>query len=288
MEAKPEDIRRGQAVVRVLSCVLEKVINASSGEQPGAEVVTKFHSQKLPGITIREYLERIQKYAYCSNECFVLALIYIDRLIQYNGFTITALNVHRVVITSVLLAAKFFDDQYFNNAHYAKVGGLPLAEMNALEVEFCFRINFRLHVTDDVYEKYHSELANHSKFCRPCKPCIPSFPKLNPYMTEEAAEAALNVGTSKWMHDEPMEVEDAADVRKNSMSIEQQPPMVMNFKGTATAPTESAASEGKAGFGGAVTVAYAPILNQCGINTWGVPAAPLAVSGPMYYPLYYS
>jgi len=35
---------------------------------------------------------------------------------------------------SVMLAAKFFDDQYFNNAYYAKVGGVPANEMNTLEV----------------------------------------------------------------------------------------------------------------------------------------------------------
>lgn len=28
---------------------------------------------------------------------------------------------HRVLITAVMLAAKFFDDQYFNNLYYAKV-----------------------------------------------------------------------------------------------------------------------------------------------------------------------
>ena len=73
---------------------------------------------------------RIHKYASCSNECFILALIYIDRLIQRNNFLLTELNVHRVVITAVLLAAKFFDDAYYNNAYYAKVGGVLVSEMN--------------------------------------------------------------------------------------------------------------------------------------------------------------
>jgi hypothetical protein len=67
--------------------------------------------------------------------------------LQRNNFLLTDLNVHRVVITSIMLAAKFFDDQYFNNAYYAKVGGVPPTEMNSLEVEFLFRINFSLHVT---------------------------------------------------------------------------------------------------------------------------------------------
>jgi hypothetical protein len=65
---------------------------------------------------------RIAKYAACSGECFVLALVYIDRIIQSNPtFVVNSLNIHRLLITSVMLAAKFFDDQYFNNAYYAKV-----------------------------------------------------------------------------------------------------------------------------------------------------------------------
>jgi len=73
---------------------------------------------------------RIHKYASCDPECFVLALVYIDRLIQRNSLLLTSLNVHRIIITAIMLAAKFFDDQYFNNAYYAKVGGVPTSEVS--------------------------------------------------------------------------------------------------------------------------------------------------------------
>ncbi len=75
---------------------------------------------------------------------------------------LTELNVHRVVITAILLAAKFFDDAYYNNAYYAKVGGVLVSELNGLEVDFLFRINFSLHVQPEVFEKYKAELVSHS------------------------------------------------------------------------------------------------------------------------------
>eukprot|EP00469_Lotharella_globosa_P003900 CAMPEP_0167804068 /NCGR_PEP_ID=MMETSP0111_2-20121227/20245_1 /TAXON_ID=91324 /ORGANISM="Lotharella globosa, Strain CCCM811" /LENGTH=149 /DNA_ID=CAMNT_0007700725 /DNA_START=364 /DNA_END=813 /DNA_ORIENTATION=- len=62
-----------------------------------------------------------------------------------------------------MISAKFFDDQYFNNAYYAKVGGVPCKEMNSLEVEFLFLTNFSLFVTYDTYKQYHTELRNHAK-----------------------------------------------------------------------------------------------------------------------------
>lgn len=38
---------------------------------------------------------------------------------------------------------------------------MPTHEVNSLELEFLFSINFALHVPTDVYERYYAELANH-------------------------------------------------------------------------------------------------------------------------------
>ena len=88
--------------------------------------------------------------------------MYIDRLIQRNNFVLSELNIHRVVITSVMIAAKFFDDLYFNNAFYARVGGIPTKELNELEVDFLLRVNFSLRVAPDEFERYNRELLAHA------------------------------------------------------------------------------------------------------------------------------
>ncbi|KAL3806918.1 hypothetical protein ACHAXA_000394 [Cyclostephanos tholiformis] len=163
MEYSPSEEAEGQVIVRVLAAVLERLVSANSQlSSTWQQEQTHFHAQRAPAIGILQYLERIHKYASCSKECFILALIYIDRLIQRNNFLLTELNVHRVVITSVLLAAKFFDDAYYNNAYYAKVGGVLVEEMNILETQFLFKIDFSLSVLPEVFEKYEAELISHS------------------------------------------------------------------------------------------------------------------------------
>ncbi|PFH32443.1 hypothetical protein BESB_017610 [Besnoitia besnoiti] len=114
----------------------------------GAEgVITVFHSSAEPSIGIGDYIERLARFFRCSNECFVLALIYIDRLVRRRaGFTLNKLNVHRLFITALTVASKFFDDIYYSNSFYAKVGGLSLKELNRLEVTFIILLDFRLHV----------------------------------------------------------------------------------------------------------------------------------------------
>ena len=43
-----------------------------------------------------------------------------------------------------MLASKFFDDVYYNNAYYARVGGISNGEVNALEMEMLRMISFSL------------------------------------------------------------------------------------------------------------------------------------------------
>jgi hypothetical protein len=179
-DMKPDDTAR--AVVPVLACVLNQLCHRNDKIPLDPKNVSKFHALRPPAISILDYLERVSKYASCSGECFVLALIYIDRIIQSNPtFVVNSLNIHRLLITSVMLGAKFFDDQYFNNAYYAKVGGVPCNEVNSLEVEFLFMTNFTLFVTTDTYRQYYTELCNHAMHST-CGCATFPIPPLGPQM----------------------------------------------------------------------------------------------------------
>jgi len=121
--------------------------------------VSKFNGLHPPSISILYYLQRIAKFSGCSNECFVLMLIYIDRLVTKNSITLDVFNVHRLIISAILLSAKFFDDHFYFNPHFAVVGGLQSHEMNSLELEFLFLIEFNLYVSGEEYHKYFNTLA---------------------------------------------------------------------------------------------------------------------------------
>ena len=113
---------------------------------------------------------RITKYFQCSYECFVCSLSYIDMLLA-DHFVLNAFSVHRTILvswaflkwvrSSVMEAAKFYDDCFFNNEFYARVGGVPVEELNALEMDFLFAIHFSLIVPLDAYQELHNELFLH-------------------------------------------------------------------------------------------------------------------------------
>ena len=48
--------------------------------------------------------------------------------------------------------------RYYDNAYYAQIGGITTQEMNKLELDFLFLVNFRLQVTVSVFESYCSHL----------------------------------------------------------------------------------------------------------------------------------
>jgi Cyclin. len=62
-----------------------------------------------------------------------------------------------------MLAAKFFDDHYYNNEYYAKVGGISNKEINILEVEFLNYINFNLYVDPILFLRYRQRLLSQIK-----------------------------------------------------------------------------------------------------------------------------
>ncbi|TVY40716.1 PHO85 cyclin [Lachnellula subtilissima] len=74
-------------------------------------------------------------------------------------FVVDSFNIHRLVIAGVTCASKFFSDVFYTNSRYAKVGGLPLPELNHLELQFLLLNDFRLSVPVEELEAYGTMLV---------------------------------------------------------------------------------------------------------------------------------
>ncbi|KAJ6145519.1 hypothetical protein N7470_009414 [Penicillium chermesinum] len=74
-------------------------------------------------------------------------------------FVVDSFNIHRLVIAGVTCASKFFSDVFYTNSRYAKVGGLPLVELNHLELQFLLLNDFRLAIPVEELEAYGTMLV---------------------------------------------------------------------------------------------------------------------------------
>ncbi|KAF3440040.1 hypothetical protein FNV43_RR18318 [Rhamnella rubrinervis] len=114
-----------------------------------------FDFHETPDMSIQSYLERIFKYTKAGPSVYVVAYVYIDRFCQTNpGFRINVRNVHRLLITTIMVASKYVEDINYRNSYFARVGGLMTDDLNMLELEFLFLMGFKLHVNVSVFESY--------------------------------------------------------------------------------------------------------------------------------------
>ncbi|EIN10242.1 cyclin-domain-containing protein, partial [Punctularia strigosozonata HHB-11173 SS5] len=132
-----------------------------------------FHARNIPTISLEAYLLRILKYCPTTNEVFLSLLVYFDRMARLSKeatgrtFVIDSFNIHRLVIAGVTVASKFFSDVFYTNSRYAKVGGLPQAELNSLELQFLLLNNFELMVSPEEMQKYAEDLVFFSQTQQP-------------------------------------------------------------------------------------------------------------------------
>jgi len=150
-----EDEAYKQIVTPVIAHILEKIANTNNQRY---NISTPFDFQTPPGISAGRYLERIVKYTPCSKECYFVALVFLDRIMENSSLLVTERNLHRLLITSIMISAKLLDDETFNNGYYSKVGGLTVSEINALEIRFLELLKYNLSVTADTVQHYRSEL----------------------------------------------------------------------------------------------------------------------------------
>lgn len=89
-------------------------------------------------------------YSKCSNLCFLAASAYLMR----SGISLQPLNIHRLLLVSIMVAAKFYDDSIYKNTLWARVGGISLSELGRLEMDFLLLMDFKLLVHKDALAQY--------------------------------------------------------------------------------------------------------------------------------------
>ncbi|CAO3599050.1 unnamed protein product [Absidia cylindrospora] len=153
-----------QSKTTTLATITNSSSSNSKNDNGSNSTYTLFHARSIPFIDIYSYLSRILKYCPCANECFLSLLVYFDRMsknalaITGQPFTIDSFNIHRLIISGVMVSSKFFSDIFYTNTRYAKVGGLPVSELNRLELEFLQLNGYNVLVSISELQRYGDQL----------------------------------------------------------------------------------------------------------------------------------
>ena len=121
--------------------------------------VTVYDSKHAPKISILDYLNRWLEFTQCSENVLCIASVYMDRLMSEKNYSLSSQNIHRVLLTALVLASKWQDDNVFSTSDYALVGGVSIVELKRLERSFLIDIDWDLHVTANQYANYEFEFS---------------------------------------------------------------------------------------------------------------------------------
>ncbi|KAI2631957.1 cyclin-domain-containing protein [Hypoxylon sp. NC1633] len=147
-------------MVTLISNMLGELIETNDLIAMKSGQLTRFHSRTAPGISVSDYLQRLAKHATLTPPLLLSMVSYIDRLCEYYpDFTINTLTVHRFLITAATVAGKGLSDSFWNNSFYARVGGVKVAELKLLELEFLTRVDWRIVPNPEVLVAYYKGLV---------------------------------------------------------------------------------------------------------------------------------
>jgi hypothetical protein len=134
----------------VVSCMLHLMTDAfppglNVGARPDPRhPITPFHADRVPDVSVSAYFRRLVDLSMCSTEAIIIAWTLFVRLagpdvpdqvpLKVAKPVINVSNAHRYLLTCFLVATKFFDDFYYGNNYWAKIGGVDTRELKQCEV----------------------------------------------------------------------------------------------------------------------------------------------------------
>ena len=147
-------------IADILTDIITENLNQSPNlEHDSDNYFDYFTCKKPPHISILDYLSRIVKYSRPESGTVTLSLSFIDKLTKRQNILLTNINIHRIILTSLVIAIKCNEDEYYSNSFYAKVGGITLKEFNILEYKYLCSLDFRLYIKEEVFLKYKKHLV---------------------------------------------------------------------------------------------------------------------------------
>ncbi len=162
--ARHEEIKKKDEKLKILELKISEILTEISSQNSNVEYNPDdpFSSKSPSKVTLQYFFGRIIKYSRIEKSTLIIILIYADRMCTTSGIILNPHNIHRIILGCLLLAIKYNEDIYFTNEQYAKVGGIPVQELNELEYFSIQLLDFNLFISEDIYKKYLNYISNYS------------------------------------------------------------------------------------------------------------------------------
>ena len=153
-----EDAEEQAKYLNTIYSVLNHIIHKNNVAADHRSSNSSFEGPQV-AFEVSNYVRRLSKYSEASPYCFVVALIYLERFqARFPSLLLTSTTLQRLLLVVVMTATKYLEDESCQSSHWAEIGGLSLKELNALELEFLFGMDFDLAVWPSDYARCVADL----------------------------------------------------------------------------------------------------------------------------------
>lgn len=167
-EEENDNLKKNLVLIKSISNALTTILEENKKLDNYKEIIKKqskmvFSANSIPGISINDYLIRIQTYSGIEKSTLILSLILIDHLCRKSDLILSYYNIHRVLFGSIIISIKFNEDSYYDNKFYSEIAGVKLKELQNIEECFFEMSDFDVYVDQQEFEQYRQYLEDYNE-----------------------------------------------------------------------------------------------------------------------------
>ncbi|CAI2368893.1 unnamed protein product [Moneuplotes crassus] len=107
---------------------------------------------------IKDFITGIFTELSLDSECILTTLIYLERLISKAKLELRASNWKPLVLTSIILSCKYWEDCCFWNCDFLEFCKYSIPGLNLMETRFITLINFDFSISSSLFAKYYRKV----------------------------------------------------------------------------------------------------------------------------------
>ena len=185
----PQLVRQSDRKVNFVDCLVDSATQMVEVIWPTSAPSSRCETASRGVLPLRTFIQetlRRSRTSYSTLQVALYYLILIKAHVPKHDFTmeqpedvasLRALQCgRRMFLAALILASKYLQDRNYSARAWSKISGLKVCEINTNEMAFLAAVNWKLHITDPVWEKWQEIVLRHTPSNPPASPgaCIPN------------------------------------------------------------------------------------------------------------------
>ena len=146
-------------LIKSISTLLEEIILKNKKKKYKINK-DSFFSDKIPSLSLYEYITSIVKNTKISMSTLIISIASITTLMKKIKNSICKNNIYKLIITSIFLHSKFYEDQNHSLKLFSQAGRINYEELYQLEIQYYILCEYSLLVKENIFQQYFNFFQN--------------------------------------------------------------------------------------------------------------------------------